>query len=279
MTENNQQRNQIQREFRQREQREFQINQRTNQMIQEARQLREQLEQLRLQRNQRTNQETNEEQNLQKLRQTIVPLIKNDIIDFLSERIDESEKNIKSLKDNTIETLAKEGYTKEQNDERIKNLKSIKSKLETQKRTENFTYETITAVFFPMIRDRNVFMYNSIDVIIQQYLSEHNTPAIQQVQEQVELNEPVGIVKNTSLKPPSGDCPICMEPLNSTQRLCTFPCNHWAHCKCLGGISSIAIGMKCPVCRKPGNLQSNTFGKSKILKILCKELKYLLSLK
>ncbi len=206
------------------------------------------------------------------LKQQIVPEIKESIIEYLKEKIEESQKLKTKLEGMSKEDILKEGYTLKQQTEMIDSLTQKNKKLQNELNSQDFSLETITSVFYPMVGNNNVTAYSPIEDVIRYYHLHKNDPKPERVEQ--ELVEPEGITINSDLVPPNDqdDCPICMDTLKDS-RQCKLPCGHWFHCKCLG---YYGIKNKCPVCREDyKGIESNTAFGIKRLKAI---LRYLYSL-
>ncbi len=222
------------------------------------------------------------------LMEKIVPLIKNQIEEWLEIRINALSKNIKTSITTLKKTIRKQGFKVKHHRQTKLALTSKLKKLKKELRTKNYTLDTITQVFYPMIRDQHTLtawihseypLEIKVNSIIQIYLQERAVPQIEEQQVQQPLEDFNLNITTENVNIPEEDCPICFTTMDNTERLCQLPCGHSFHCNCLKGMRKQKL--KCPVCNAENNgvIKSNTFGKSKILKILCKELKYLLSLK
>jgi hypothetical protein len=239
-------------------------------------------------------QETLNEQYSEKLARNllmkrIVPLIKENIIDWLEIRINALNKNIKTSITTPVKTIKKQGFKMKHHRQTKISLISKFKKLKKELETGSYSLDTITQVFYPMIRDQNTltaWIYSEypleikMNSIIQLYLQERAVPQVPQQEQPQQPVEDFNLnISTAPINIPEEDCPICFNVLDSSERLCQLPCGHNFHCNCLKGMRKQKL--KCPVCNADNNgvINSNTFGKIKNFKVLCKELKYLLTLK
>jgi hypothetical protein len=207
---------------------------------------------------------------LLRLNEEIVPEIEDKIIEYLDQRVTESKKLLDKFLNKSKEQILREGYTPEQNEESIKNLESKIEKLKQEVLTKNYSLQTITSVFHPMIKNQWAVPYVTVDQLIQEYRNQESESELEEEPETFSGDFP--IQKNTELAPPEGElCSICFDSLDETQRLCKLQfCGHWFHCGCISDYKRSTGKVECPVCREfMGGIQSNTFGKKR------RELKYL----